>query len=187
MPRESFNLTARRAVATSNRRRALAAMVALAGATATGAGESVARKKKHCRAGETHCKVGKKIVCVDVERDPAHCSACNTPCPAGQACCGGHCADLRSDTDNCGACGRRCFQYQSCVPAGVYAGICCLPAGTACSQGTTCLSSCCTLSAVCENDICHCVPSSPGFTCATDSDCTGDVPCDLDTARCKET
>ena len=186
MQSERFDQIARRATGTSTRRRALAVAATLAAAAGAGGIPTGAKGKKSCRNGETRCKTGRKAVCVDLQRDAAHCGDCATSCAQGKACCGGHCVDLRSDTDNCGACGRRCFQYQSCVPAGQYAGICCLPAGTACSQGTTCASSCCTLSSVCENNVCQCVLSPPGFTCATDSDCSGDVPCDLNTGRCKE-
>lgn len=59
--------------------------------------------------------------CRDPRVDPMHCGACDTTCPAAEACaagacvcassslvCGGTCVDPAVDAANCGACGRSC-------------------------------------------------------------------------------
>src|SRR5439155_12012676 len=55
--------------------------------------------------------------CTDLDTDPRHCGACNSPtsnCAAGSSCCGGICKNLDSDNANCGACGRACGAGLSC-------------------------------------------------------------------------
>jgi hypothetical protein len=74
-------------------------------------------------------------LCVDLQADPLHCSACGLACADDEACsgglcvpigggggcktgltpCGPTCADVQTDADNCGACGAACPAGEACV------------------------------------------------------------------------
>ncbi len=104
----------------------------LQGAYRCGAGEI-------CNQGECGltCQVGLENcggVCVDVERDRAHCGACNNGCGAGEVCANGvcsldcqegflrcgpaespYCTDPVRDRENCHTCGNVCPARTVCV------------------------------------------------------------------------
>ncbi|HZO17223.1 MAG TPA: fibrinogen-like YCDxxxxGGGW domain-containing protein [Polyangiaceae bacterium] len=85
--------------------------------------------------------------CVDLNLDPQHCGACDSPCPEGELCsiaqcsveclggttqCGDRCVDTEVDPQNCGMCGITCMQGQDCVTGG-----CCPFGETFCDSACT--------------------------------------------------
>jgi len=79
-----------------------------------------------CGAGLTTCS----NVCVDLQRDPAHCGGCGLACitnevcnagrcvlqcPTGQRNCGGTCRDVAVDPAHCGACDSACAEGERCT------------------------------------------------------------------------
>jgi hypothetical protein len=86
-----------------------------------------------CKAQQTCCPdinsdTGES--CVDTDRDPLHCGACNFPCLPDEVCirgtcqpydcanlgkvCDGVCTDPDTDAWNCGGCGKQCGPGQIC-------------------------------------------------------------------------
>ena len=81
-------------------------------------------------ADGTKCETCGGILCVDFDRDPAHCGGCGLTCAAGQVCgegrclnpctqekslCGAACVTLENDDSHCGRCGHRCGPGSRCV------------------------------------------------------------------------
>jgi hypothetical protein len=75
------------------------------------------------------CETCGGILCVDFDRDPAHCGGCNQACDQGMVCgaatcvnpctenealCGANCVVLNENDEHCGTCGHRCAPGSSC-------------------------------------------------------------------------
>jgi len=73
------------------------------------------------------CETCGSAQCIDLSRDPLHCGACETACPAGSECtdgsclcadglvaCGDSCMDTTADVNNCGECGQKCAPGALC-------------------------------------------------------------------------
>jgi len=143
------------------------------------------------------CETCGGAACIDLTTDPAHCGACDAPCPAGIACdqgtcacpdgtvpCGDACVDVQADGMHCGGCGMPCEPGLVCLD-----GACSMGCGmlTECAGGcvdtnTSSLhcGSCdqpCPSGSVCEDAACAC--PGPAVSFATDieplfvADCIG--------------
>jgi hypothetical protein len=180
-----------------------------------------------CQQSTTSCAGGGLEVCgtacVDTSKDVNNCGACGTvcssnhdtpscvsgacsvaSCAAGYANCNGSAADgcevnTQSDANNCGGCGIACTTGQTCN-----SGACVstqLPAGSACTANTQCLSdvcgvagtgTCCTTAcatgSVCGANACSatgaCVYAPSGTTCDLGGTCNGAGTCQACTSGC---
>jgi Stigma-specific protein, Stig1 len=144
-----------------------------------------------CTGSEVQCGGA----CVELQRDPVHCGACDATCAPSDVCIAGSCqsvcaqeqtpcgpepadcADLGSDHDNCGACGNDCGPLV--CDRGVCADICsaglencagsCVDLGTSVAHCGACGSGCALPNAI---------PSCVGGACDVDECWTGSADCD---------
>lgn len=107
--------------------------------------------------------------CIDTNTDPAHCGACDSPCPPGISCsegtcacpmgtmsCGGVCVDVNADGMHCGGCDQPCEGDTVCLD-----GACSMSCGALALCGGGCVDT--------DTSALHCggcdQPCPAGATC----------------------
>jgi hypothetical protein len=115
--------------------------------------------------------------CVDKQTDPAHCGACDSPCPTGVACvsgacdcpgggivCDGACVDAQTSVAHCGSCDHACTVAGAtcdlgnclCPGGGTECSGSCVDTDTDLANCGQCGKACTATGATCEAGMCVC-------------------------------
>lgn len=171
-----------------------AGLAAVAGLAAHGQADAAkgtggGKPQGRCATGQTNCRGD----CVNIQKDPNHCGACNTICPPDETCYQGACTVCEDPAAACGA--------QSCGSVETNCGTvhctACADSGRTCLSNGTCATPC-FLGAGCH-EVCTCIGHFPavgtvcGFgtatgatECGNDDDCPAGSFCAVvgDEGRC---